>query len=182
MLRLKLSAVLAVVLLCSAAHAQVARPKPNLTSIADADAARAGANARVALGVVLPAGLHVQSDKPRDPSLIPTVLTVTPPPGVRVVEIVYPTATDLTLSGASQPLAVFGARFAIGVRLAVAPDVPPGDIVIPARFRYQACNDSSCFPPATETTQWTVRIAAADAAIAPQHRDVFDAIHFSARP
>ena len=37
---------------------------------------RRAAHTRVALAVALPEKLHVQSDKPRDPSLIPTVLTV----------------------------------------------------------------------------------------------------------
>ena len=42
---------------------------------------RAGAKVRLALKVALPEGLHTQSDKPRDPTLIPTVLTIDAPAG-----------------------------------------------------------------------------------------------------
>ena len=45
--------------------------------------AAAGSTARVALRVSLPEGFHIQSNQPRDPTLIPTVLSVEPPPGVR---------------------------------------------------------------------------------------------------
>ena len=38
----------------------------------------------------LPDGFHVQSNKPRDPLLIPTELTVDAPAGVTVEEVVFP--------------------------------------------------------------------------------------------
>ena len=38
----------------------------------------------------LPEDVHVQAHKPRDPSLIPTVLTLEAPPGVTVDAINYP--------------------------------------------------------------------------------------------
>ena len=37
-----------------------------------------GGQVRAALKVSLPEGLHTQSNKPRDPTLIPTVLTIDP--------------------------------------------------------------------------------------------------------
>ena len=104
---------------------------------------------RVALQVTLPEGYHVQSNKPRDPSLIPTVLTVDAPAGVTVAEVVFPAPVDTKLVGVDQPLAVFERKFAIGVRLSVANTVAPGEIDVPARLRYQACNDTTCFAPTT---------------------------------
>ncbi len=149
-----------MVLMCAAAHAQIRRPKAVLTPATDAESTPAGTTARATLGVALPPGLHVQADRPRDPSLIPTTLTLTPPPGVTIAEIVYPQPTDFKLSGSSQSLAVFGESFVIGVRFAVAPTVPAGDITVPARLRYQACDASSCFPPTSETAQWTLHVVA----------------------
>ena len=60
--------------------------------------------------------VHVQSNKPRDPALIPTVLTIEPPAGVTVVEIGLPAAIDLKQEGQPQPLAVFERSSRIGVR------------------------------------------------------------------
>ena len=78
---------------------------------------------RVALKVSLPEGLHTQSNKPRDETLIPTELTIDPTPGVTLEEIVWPPSTDLKQAGQDQPLAVFEREFLIGVQLKMAPAV-----------------------------------------------------------
>ena len=138
-LALALCTVLAA---CSAATAQLRRPAPaELTPLVDADAARAGTTVRLALQVRLAEGLHTNSNKPRDPLLIPIVLGLQPPAGVTATEIGYPPPTDLRQDGADQPLAVFEREFTIGVQIAVGADLPPGDVVIPAALRYQACDE-----------------------------------------
>jgi cytochrome c biogenesis protein CcdA/thiol-disulfide isomerase/thioredoxin len=128
--------------------------------------------------VRLPEGLHVNSNTPRDPSLIPVVLSIEPPPGISVTEIVYPEPTDLVQQGADQPLAVYEREFAIGIQLAVADDVQAGDIVVPARLRYQACDERVCYIPATASTGWTLRIVRAGEAVTGLHSDVFSGIAF----
>jgi DsbC/DsbD-like thiol-disulfide interchange protein len=133
-------------------------PEATITPFVEAVEVRPGTSTRVALRVSLPEGLHVQSDRPRDPSLIPTVLTVEPPQGVRVEQLVYPHPTDFAQQGQEQPLAVFEREFVLGAELAIGPDLPRGDLVIPARLRYQACDDKVCFRPVTATITWTVRV------------------------
>jgi cytochrome c biogenesis protein CcdA len=153
--------------------AQLRRPRAEVTPVVAADGVPAGGIVRVALQVTLPEGLHVQSDAPRDPSLIPTVLMVEPPAGVTVDQVVYPAAKDFVMAGQAEPLAVFDHAFTVGARLTVAPNVAPGDVTVPVRLRYQACNDEMCFPPATATTQWSVRVVPAGTRVSPQHADVF---------
>ena len=137
-----------------------------------------GAIARVALRVSIPEGFHVQSNQPRDPTLIPTVLAIDPPPGVSAVEVVFPKAIDFEQKGGAQPLAVFEREFVIGARLQVDRRQPPGDLVIPARLRYQACDDKVCFRPMTADVSWTVRIVAKTGQPAKEHGDVFKQIAF----
>jgi len=141
------------------------------------DGVHAGTDVRLALHVSLPQGFHVQSNKPRDPLLIATELTVAPPAGVSVAEVVFPTPVDLKQAGADQPLAVFEQTFSVGVRVAIAPGAT-GEIVVPARLRYQACNDTMCFAPTNLTTQWTLHVVPASTLISPIHRDVIDRIAF----
>ena len=133
----------AFVLAAGVGHAQ-SRPKATVTPIVERDSVHAGTPVRVALQVRLPEGAHVQSDKPRDPSLIPSELRVVDAPaGVTVDEIVYPPSTDLKQVGSEQPLAVFEREFAIGVHLTLAPGLRPGDLSVPVTFKYQACNDTT---------------------------------------
>lgn len=93
--------------LAGVAAAQLRGVKADVSPIVEADRARSGTDTRVALQVTLPDGYHVQSDKPRDPNLIPTVLTVDVPEGVTVAEIVYPPTVETKLVGVNEPLAVF---------------------------------------------------------------------------
>jgi thiol:disulfide interchange protein DsbD len=165
-------------LLVSDASAQLRRPKADVTPIVESDGAHAGGPVRVALQVSVPEGLHTQSNKPRDPTLIPTELSIDAPTGVTVDEVVWPPSTDLKQAGQDQPLAVFEREFAIGVRLSLASSVSAAELSIPAHLRYQACDASLCYPPATVDTQWTVRVVPAGAAIAQQHGDVFGKIAF----
>jgi thioredoxin:protein disulfide reductase len=149
-------------------------PEATITPFVEAVEVRPGTSTRVALRVSLPEGLHVQSDRPRDSSLIPTVLTVEPPQGVRVEQLVYPHPTDFAQQGQEQPLAVFEREFVLGAELAIGPDLPAGDLVIPARLRYQACDDKVCFRPVTATITWTVRVGTSAGSSAPRAKDVFD--------
>ncbi len=153
-------------------------PKADVTPLADRNAARSGEEFRVAIEVRLPEGVHVNSNEPRDPLLIPVVLTVHPPAGVSVLEVTYPEATDLEQIGVEELLAVYESNFTVGVRLAVAPDIPPGSLTVPASFRYQACDEQMCYFPQTASTEWTLPVVDKDAAITNLNASLFGDIRF----
>jgi DsbC/DsbD-like thiol-disulfide interchange protein len=134
------------------------RPKAELSAKAPATAARPGTRATLVLDVRLPADVHVQSDAPRDPTLIATALTITPPDGVTVERIRYPKPTDLPQPGRSEPLAVFGPTFEIAVDVSMTATVAAGSVVIPARLRYQACDATTCFAPTRAEASWTIDV------------------------
>jgi len=137
---------------------QRVKPKAELTASVTTAAVHAGAPVQVALKVKLPASVHVQSDKPRDPALIPTVLTIDAPAGVTVGKIRYPAPRDLVQDGQKQPLAVFGPEFTIDVDLTLAKGAAAGDLVVPAHLKYQACDEAVCYPPAKADAQWTLAV------------------------
>jgi thiol:disulfide interchange protein len=105
-------------------------------------------------------------------------VTVTPPDGVTVREIVYPQPTDLKQENADQPLSVYEREFAIGVVLEVAGDRPAGDLTVPARLRYQACNEKLCYLPLSIQTGWSVQVAAAAVPATAEHAKIFKTIRF----
>lgn len=152
------------------------RPKPVVAALVETNGIHAGVPTRVALKVTLPEDLHVQANKPRDPLLIPTVLTITPPAGVTVTDITYPVAKDFQLQGQSTPLLVFDHEFVVGATVTVAASAAAGEISMPARLRYQACNSSTCFAPATEQAAWTLNVVPKATATPKQHADVFGAL------
>lgn len=158
--------------------AQLRRPQADLTPLVEKTGAHAGEAVRLALKVSLPEGLHTQSDKPSDPALIPTMLTIDAPAGVTVDEVVYPPAKDFKQEGQDQPLSVFEQTFALGVQVTLAPDVAEGNLVVPARLRYQACNEVMCFAPTTSDVQWTMTVVPTSTAVTSSEDAVFAAIAF----
>ena len=159
------------------AVAQLRGVKAELLPLVESDAA-AGLPVRAALQVRIPDRFHVQSDAPRDPSLIPTVLTVDAPTGITVKEVVFPQATEFAQIGQSQPLLVFEHEFAIGVQFDVAPAMAAGRIDVPGRLRYQACDDRLCYAPVTADVLWTLTVVASGAARPTDHAAVFNRIAF----
>jgi thiol:disulfide interchange protein DsbD len=150
----------ALCLLMAAGSAAQSRETPaTLSPVAERETASAGSTVRLALVVSLPDGLHAQSNRPHDPAYIPTTLTLDPPEGVTITEVVFPPATDFFLQGTAEPLAVFEHEFVIGLVAEVASDVPTGEVTIPARLRYQACDDTVCFRPRTIDTSWSFDVA-----------------------
>jgi len=134
----------------SVAAAQIPKGRPTLIT----EVARpAGGPTRLSLRVQLPPEVHVQSDRPREASLIPTALTLAPPPGVTVIRVTYPASSDLEQPGRATPLAVFSGEFAITVDVTVA---GPGPVTIPGQLRYQACTDKVCFAPAKAAVEWNI--------------------------
>jgi cytochrome c biogenesis protein CcdA/DsbC/DsbD-like thiol-disulfide interchange protein len=159
-------------------RAQFRGPKADVATLVASDGVRAGTSIRAAVQVRLPETLHVQSNAPRDPSFIATALTVDPPAGVRVTEIVYPKAKDLVQEGLEEPLTVFDHEFAIGVVFDVASSATPGPIDVPAKLRYQACDERMCYAPANAEVRWSLRVVGGGERVTPQHADVLEAIAF----
>jgi cytochrome c biogenesis protein CcdA len=162
----------------SLADAQLRKIVAELTPFVETDGVHAGSTVKAALAVRLPEGYHVQSNAPRDPLLIPTELRVEPPAGVKVAEIVFPKPVDFRLEGSEQALAVFEREFTIGIQLEVAGSASPGDLAVPARLRYQACDDKVCYAPTSATSAWTLRIVPASVPVRPTRSEVFRGIAF----
>jgi hypothetical protein len=143
----------------AALSAQGQKPQIELTPSPASATVAAGGKGRVSLRVKLPKDVHVQSDKPDDPSLIATVLTVTPAPGISVDRIVYPEAARFQQAGRGKPLAVFGPELVIDVHVSVSPGTPAGRVTLPAQLRYQACNEQVCFTPSRAPVAWAIDVA-----------------------
>jgi thioredoxin:protein disulfide reductase len=160
------------------AAAQGGPPVATLSPIVESAEVHAGGTLRAALRVSLPRSYHVQSNKPRDPLLIPTVLTITAPDGITVREVVFPPSKDLKQAGQAEALAVFEENFVIGIQLAVGSGQAPREVTVPARLRYQACDETMCYSPTTKELSWTFRIVPDRTKVTTANGDLFNAIRF----
>jgi thiol:disulfide interchange protein DsbD len=180
--RVRASALALLTLACATVSLQAqGRPpaKATVTTLVETPRVAPGGALHAALRVKLPDGFHTNSNKPRDPSLIPIAVMLPPeaPSGVTIDELVFPAATELKQRGADQPLLVFEGEFTIGAALKMAPDVKPGPVTIPVRVRYQACDETMCYIPTSVDAQWQFAVGSGSPG-ARQHADVFGAIRF----
>ncbi|MGA2250966.1 protein-disulfide reductase DsbD domain-containing protein [Terracidiphilus sp.] len=110
--------------------------------------APAGKSTAVVLHFRVAPGLHVNSHSPKDESLIPTALSIPAESGVKLDAATYPQGTDFTLpADPESKLSVYTGDFAIQARITAA----PGDHLVEAKLRYQACDQQQCMPPKTAT-------------------------------
>ena len=91
-------------------------------------------------------GLHINSHAPKEEYLIPTVFSIPEESGVRLDGASYPAGTEITLPiDPSEKLIVYSGEFTIQARIVAT----PGDHLVEAKLRYQACDQNACMPPKT---------------------------------
>lgn len=98
--------------------------------------------------VQLKPGLHVNSNKPNDPTLIPLRLTLDKG-GFEIVKLDFPAAKNEKYEFSDEPLNVFTGNFTIGVTLKSQPATSGGLAMAGGKLRYQACSETMCYPPKT---------------------------------
>jgi thiol:disulfide interchange protein DsbD len=131
-----------------------------------------------AVQVRLPTGYHVNSDRPLDPTLIPTVLSFQPPDGIRVREVAYPSATLLKQRDVENPLAVFEERFDIGVAFELVDTLATATHLVPAKLRYQACDATMCYLPSSREISIALKVVPSSQALSRQHESAFRTLTF----
>jgi len=116
-------------------------------------------------------GWHVHTNKPVPPKgidpgvLIPTVVDVKAPAGVRLGETQWPMSVmvpvDLSGAGRPQPYAVFSGRAIVYVPVRVETSAKPGDALnLTLAISYQACNDRMCVMPEDVPATVTLQVVA----------------------
>ncbi len=140
------SRLAAILLFLSAAFAQ----GPAILTVAQPQKVAAERNADVTakIDVSIAAGYHINSNAPHEAYLIPLRLTWTPAP-LTVETVTFPKARDEKYSFSEEPLSVFTGNFDIATKFKVPADALSGLTILVGKLRYQACNNTMCFPPKT---------------------------------
>jgi thioredoxin:protein disulfide reductase len=119
------------------------------------DKIKKGRIVRATVVMDIPAGLHVQSNRPLDKYLVATKLDVETPSGMNVGPVSYPRAVMRKLKFSKGAVAVFEGRAVMRFNVTVPANYSGSSGEIKGKLRFQACNDESCFPPVTrEVKMW----------------------------
>ena len=153
----------------TAFHAETEHLKLNVTL--SAESASVGQRIGVELAIDMKPGLHVYAPgAPED--YIPVKWDVMESRAWKVHPAEFRQPERLRLAGEVVP--VFQKQFRIRRDVTIGPDsrnvtaaAPSGELTIASTFRYQACDETKCFPPQTVATQWKLRVTAMDRERAP---------------
>ena len=91
-------------------------------------------------------GLHINSHTPTADELIPTIFSIPKDSGVQLISAIYPQGSEFTLPlDPKTKLSVYSGEFTLQARLKAT----PGNHLVQAQLRYQACDNNVCMPPKT---------------------------------
>ena len=139
---------------CSISQAQSAADI-NVSGWVKPDKIKRPRSAQGTVAMEIPAGLHVQSNRPLDKFLVPTKLEIEAPQGIKVSSISYPRALMRNLKFSKGKVAVFEGRAMMRFNVTVPASYSGNSAELKGRLRFQACNDEACFPPVTrEVKMW----------------------------
>ena len=94
-------------------------------------------------------GYHIQANRIKDKSLIPTTIEVADEKNITVRRPKFPRTAQFKLEGYDTFLDVYDGKFPIKFTIRPHASGPTGKHVIPARLQYQACDAQRCLFPRT---------------------------------
>jgi len=116
-----------------------------------------GGSANGTVVMYIPAGLHVNSNRPSSQYAIATSMRVTGT-GVSITGVNYPKGKNRKFQFSEDSINVYEGRVAFGFTVKVPPGYRGNTVRIRAAVRYQACTDEVCYPPKTEDITLTAKI------------------------
>jgi len=98
---------------------------------------------------------HINSNKPNDEFLIPSVVSAKGK-GIKLVKVRYPNPRELKFSFSESPVSVFEGETKIGLTFEVQESAPFGKQTVIVDLDYQACNDVTCMPPNSASAKFDI--------------------------
>jgi DsbC/DsbD-like thiol-disulfide interchange protein len=106
----------------------------------------AGKTAQAEVRLTIKEGYHINANPPSQYQ-IATQLTIEQAEGITAGQPKYPASLTRKFSFSDQPLAVYEKEATISIPLSAQAGAAKGERSMPARLRFQACDDQVCYPP-----------------------------------
>jgi len=107
--------------------------------------------------IKIPAGLHVNSNRPNSQYAIPTTVKISTT-GVKLGAITYPKGKNRKFQFSEDTLNVYEGTVSFGFSFTVPANFKGNTVKVRAVIRYQACTDEVCYPPKTKEISLTANI------------------------
>ncbi len=125
---------------------QPSRSRQYVAYAAEPQVVPAGKHGTLELHFQVQSGYHINSHTPKSELLIPTAVTLTDVPGVKLAPATYPVGSSYSFSfDPSTKLDVYVDGFTVKLPVTAA----AGAHELHGTLHYQACDHAACYPPRT---------------------------------
>ncbi|MEW5975740.1 MAG: protein-disulfide reductase DsbD domain-containing protein [Acidobacteriota bacterium] len=156
-----MTVVYALLLLGSAAVAEGTADKIVWVHLPGDAQVAAGRSVEVKVSVAVAEGYHLQANPPSHDYLIPTQIKLEPAPDVTIAKVAYPPGKAYRLEGTDDDLQTLDGKFTIVISLNVSDSAAAGRRILRGRLHYQACNEKTCFFPASVPVTLSINVVPA---------------------
>lgn len=148
------------------------------TTVTSQNQYRPGDNFQIAVQLKIQEGWHTNANPAGEDFLIPTELILPDLPALNFDQIVYP-AGEITELASVGSVPLYHHQVTIGLEGWVQQTTDPGQIDLPLRLRYQACNDQSCLIPTELNINLSLKIVDTNTSIELINTVIFEQIPFT---
>ncbi|MFQ5641423.1 MAG: cytochrome c biogenesis protein CcdA [bacterium] len=152
--------------------------KPDIITVEtflSVDKIRPGDEFKIGLSAKIDGEWHINSNKPTEEFLIPTLVAFDTSVGLVFNEIHYPAGELKKFEFSETPLSVYQKQITIWANVTASKTLKTGPVNFTGKFSYQACNDVSCLAPASVAFAMTASVVEAGSAITPKNTEKFSA-------
>jgi DsbC/DsbD-like thiol-disulfide interchange protein len=103
-------------------------------------------------------GWHINSDKPLDPNMVPTVVSLRDTSVYKIKNIKYPLPHIKKLAFSENELSLYEDAAAVKIQLIIDKNYNKKNININGEIQYQPCNDQTCLFPFTKSFSANLKI------------------------
>lgn len=105
-------------------------------------------------------GFHVNSHQPISPELIATEMKFSPPEDLVIAKVHYPAGELMSFPfDPTNKLSVYSGNITVRAVILPQPKASAGRYTVHGELKYQACDNSSCYPPKKLPIAFNVRIS-----------------------
>ena len=127
----------------------IAASAQNINGSITGGAVSKGSTARGAVTISIPAGLHMNSNKPSSQYAIPTTVKLTST-GAKVGAVTYPRGVNRKFEFSETAINVYEGNVKFPFSVTVPANFKGDSVHVRATVKYQACTNEVCYPPKTK--------------------------------
>ncbi len=159
----------------SAAPAQFGQDTDVLSveTFLSADKIRPGDTFKIGIKAVLHGNWHINSNKPSEDFLIPTVVTIEPVSGLTFGEMNYTAGEPIKFDFSETELSVYEGEAVFWLEATAANQLPVGELRITGQLHYQACNNVACLIPTNEAFEVTAVVTPVGSEVVSLNESLF---------